>query len=171
MRAPTSVKGRPLFRRSSFLLPTPSVLKVEVLPSTLCQGFLSKKPARGTKCRNSFYKESIMRSRLILLLILFILLTLGFAISRLIAFVQLFFEHSGISITQQEIASAYTKSGAQRRPQLIPKIIHQVFHDWRHQNQSLPSDWDDLRQTCISLNKDWEYIVCRNLLSIISRFS
>jgi hypothetical protein len=28
-----------------------------------------------------------------------------------------------------------------------------------------------LRQTCISLNKDWEYIVCRNLLSIISRFS
>lgn len=112
-----------------------------------------------------------MRSRLILLLILFILLTLGFAISRLIAFVQLFFEHSGISITQQEIASAYTKLGAQRRPQLIPKIIHQVFHDWRHQNQSLPLDWDDLRQTCISLNKDWEYIVCRNLLSIISRFS
>jgi mannosyltransferase OCH1-like enzyme len=109
-----------------------------------------------------------MRSRLILLIILFILLTLGFAISRLVAIIQLFFEHSGVAITPQEIASVYAELGAQRRPQLIPKIIHQVFHDWRHQNWSLPSDWDDLRQTCINLHEDWEYVVCRNLLSIIA---
>jgi hypothetical protein len=43
------------------------------------------------------------------------------------------------------------------RPQLIPKIIHQIFHDWR--NQSMPSDWEQLRQTCIDLNEDWEYMV------------
>lgn len=93
-------------------------------------------------------------------IILLILLALGFVIFRLISFVQLFFGHSGIAITQQEIAAAYAESGAQRRPQLIPKIIHQVFHDWHHQNQSIPSDWDDLRKTCINLHQDWEYIVC-----------
>jgi mannosyltransferase OCH1-like enzyme len=127
----------------------------------------AQKAAWETRYRNSFHEQSIMRSRLIILIILFILLTLGFAISRLVAFIQLFFEHSGVAITQQEIASAYAELGAQRRPQLIPKIIHQVFHDWRHQNRSLPSDWDDLRQTCINLHEDWEYVVCRNLLSII----
>ncbi|KIM94309.1 hypothetical protein OIDMADRAFT_71161, partial [Oidiodendron maius Zn] len=97
--------------------------------------------------------------RLILLIALFLLVTLGLLVSRILAFVQLFFEHSGVAITQQEIASAYAEPGGQQRPQLIPKIIHQVYHDWRHQNQLLPSDWDDLRQTCISLNEDWEYML------------
>ena len=99
-----------------------------------------------------------MRARPVLLLLIS-LLTVCFAISRLVAFIQLFFEHSGIAITQQEIASAYAEHGPKQRPQLIPKIIHQVFHDWRHENRSLPSDWDDLRQTCVKLNADWEYIV------------
>ena len=36
-------------------------------------------------------------------------------------------------------------------------IIHQVFHDWR--NESMPLDWDELRQTCIGLNEEWEYKV------------
>ena len=103
-----------------------------------------------------------MRPRLILLIALFLLATLGLVVSRLLAFVQLFFEHSGVAITQQEIASAYAEPGGQQRPQRIPKIIHQVYHDWRHQNQSLPSDWDDLRQTCIGLNEDWEYMVCKS---------
>jgi mannosyltransferase OCH1-like enzyme len=47
------------------------------------------------------------------------------------------------------------------RPQHIPKIIHQVYHDWR--NRSMPLDWDEVRQTCISVNPGWEYKVPTDL--------
>ncbi|MCJ1286152.1 hypothetical protein MMC26_005497 [Xylographa opegraphella] len=77
--------------------------------------------------------------------------------SRLVAFVQLFFQHSGIAITQNEIADAHPTGSVDARPQLIPKIIHQVFHDWKFHNQTMPSDWDEVRQTCIDSNKGWEY--------------
>ncbi|MCJ1439458.1 hypothetical protein MMC27_008852 [Xylographa pallens] len=80
-----------------------------------------------------------------------------FLISRLVAFIQLFFEHSGIAITQNEIAEAHPAGSEDSRPQLIPKIIHQVFHDWKFHNQTMPSDWDEVRQTCINSNRDWEY--------------
>ena len=83
-----------------------------------------------------------------------------FLVSRLVAFIQLFFEHSGIAITQNEIAQAHPTGSEDRRPQLIPKIIHQVFHDWKYHNQTMPSDWDEVRQTCIDSNVGWEYRVC-----------
>lgn len=97
-----------------------------------------------------------MRSRISILAILSFLVIL-FLLSRLYAFVQLFFEHSGIAITQREVALAHSATSPDSRPQYVPKIIHQVFHDWR--NESMPLDWDELRQTCISLNEDWEYKV------------
>jgi hypothetical protein len=58
---------------------------------------------------------------------------------------QLFLEHPGIPITQREVALAY--SGSDSRPQYIPKLIHQVYHD------------NTLQQTCISLNQEWKYKV------------
>lgn len=96
------------------------------------------------------------RTCLISLLIptLVILLVLAFPA---IKFARIFAEHSGISITQNEVALAHNATVPDARPQLIPKIIHQIFHDWR--NQSMPSDWEQLRQTCIDLNEDWEYMV------------
>jgi mannosyltransferase OCH1-like enzyme len=97
-----------------------------------------------------------MRPRIAIFLI-FVLLILGFLATRLVAFIQLFFEHSGIAITQDEIAAAHHATTPDPRPQLIPKILHQVFHDWR--NESMPPDWNDVRHTCIDLNKDWEYKV------------
>lgn len=97
-----------------------------------------------------------MRSRISVLLIL-ILLTFVFFLSRLYAFIQLFYEHSGIPITQREVALAHSGSTPDSRKQYIPKIIHQVYHDWR--NKSMPGDWDEVRQTCISLNQGWEYKV------------
>ena len=93
--------------------------------------------------------------------LLLILLTLGYLATRLVFFVQLFFEHAGIAITQQEIAAAHAATTPDERPALIPKIIHQVFHDWR--DESMPPDWDEVRHTCIDLNKDWEYKVRDNI--------
>jgi len=90
------------------------------------------------------------------------LLALGYLLTHLIFFVQLFFEHSGVAITQEEIASAHTATDA--RPQLIPKIIHQVYHDWNAEqnggNETMPTDWDEVRHSCIDKNEDWTYMVC-----------
>jgi len=97
-----------------------------------------------------------MRPRFYLIL-LALLLTLAFIASRVVAFVQLFFEHSGIAITQREIKDAHTKSSPDTGKQHIPKIIHQVFHDWRNHSEPMPDDWEELRHTCIDLNEGWEY--------------
>ncbi|KAF4622718.1 hypothetical protein G7Y89_g14311 [Cudoniella acicularis] len=103
-----------------------------------------------------------MRPRVyITLTILIVLLVLGFIASRIAGFVHLFFEHAGIAITQEEAAIAHNSTTPDPRPQVIPKIIHQVYHNWHDpSNETLPSDWDELRQSCINLNPDWEYKVC-----------
>lgn len=108
-----------------------------------------------------------MRGRIWLSLFLALLLVCLFVlISHSRAFIQLFFEHSGIAITQNEIANAHNKKTPDLRPQLIPKIIHQVFHEWG--NKSMPADWEELRQTCINTNCDWEYMVCGKSCAILS---
>lgn len=100
-----------------------------------------------------------MRGRIWLSLLFSLLLVCLFVlISRVRAFIQLFFEHSGIAITQNEIARAHNEKILDPRPQLVPKIIHQVFHDWW--NESMPADWEELRQTCINTNSDWKHMVC-----------
>ena len=107
-----------------------------------------------------------MRSRLSILLLLLVLLAFVFVASRLYAFIQIFFEHSGISMTQSEVALLHS-SGTDPRKQSIPKIIHQVYHDWR--NSSMPLDWDGVRQTCIDLNQDWEYKVISHPMTPVSQ--
>ncbi|KAK5654779.1 hypothetical protein OQA88_6815 [Cercophora sp. LCS_1] len=82
----------------------------------------------------------------------------GYAIARLLVFKQIFFEHSGIPITQPQVAEAYGGSVNGSRPQLIPKIIHQIFHNWKEPgNETLPSDWNKVRQTCVDTNPGWEH--------------
>lgn len=50
--------------------------------------------------------------------------------------------------------------------QVVPKIIHQVWHDWNGgkdrdlDNRTLPRDWDVLRATCKVKNPEWEFKVC-----------
>ncbi|KAK0619738.1 nucleotide-diphospho-sugar transferase [Immersiella caudata] len=86
-----------------------------------------------------------------------LLTTLGYSISRLLVFKQIFLEHAGIPISQPQVAEAYGGAN-ETRPQLIPKIIHQVFHNWKDPgNETLPSDWDHVRKTCTDANPDWEY--------------
>ncbi|KAK3328267.1 nucleotide-diphospho-sugar transferase [Cercophora scortea] len=86
-----------------------------------------------------------------------LLMCFGYGISRLLHFKQIFFQHAGIAITQTEALKAY-KGPDDPRPQYIPKIIHQVFHNWHEPgNETLPSDWEKVRQTCVKSNPGWEY--------------
>lgn len=81
---------------------------------------------------------------------------LGYVLSRLLVFKQIFFAHAGIAITQPEVVAAYPGIAA-KNPQHIPKIIHQVFHNWKVPgNDTLPAGWAETRQTCIDLNPHFE---------------
>jgi hypothetical protein len=78
---------------------------------------------------------------------------------RFLAFHHLFFQHPGITLAQQQAVDDFNLARAAgiARPQLIPKIIHQVFHNWQQPgNDTLPEDWAKVRQTCIDLNPDFE---------------
>ena len=104
-----------------------------------------------------------MRPRIYIPLILILVLIVYF-VTRLVGFLHIFFEHPGIQITQDEAKAAHLAQTPDLRPQLIPKKIHQVYHDWSGNNTSLPADWDQVRQTCIRLNEDWNYTVSGDLL-------
>lgn len=81
-------------------------------------------------------------------------------VTRLIGFVHIFGQHAGIAITQDEVLDLHTANTPDTRTQHIPKIIHQIFHNWHDPgNSTLPSDWQDVRQTCIDHNPDWEHRV------------
>ncbi|EAQ86333.1 hypothetical protein CHGG_07586 [Chaetomium globosum CBS 148.51] len=91
-----------------------------------------------------------------------VLVTLfGYAISRLLFFKSLFFEHAGIRLTQPEVATASVdKAGPEAHPrvQQIPKLVHHVFHNWRVPgNDTLPADWAEIRQNCMNLNPDFDF--------------
>ena len=78
-------------------------------------------------------------------------------VPRLVGFVHIFHKHSGITLTQRTALDAYNNNDANSRPQLIPRIIHQVFHNWGQPgNNTLPADWQEVRQTCIDLNPDFD---------------
>lgn len=95
-----------------------------------------------------------------LLVLLLSVVLLVCAVTRIVSFVNLFFEHSGIALTQAEVARAHNASDPDPRPQVIPKITHQVFHNWRDPgNDTLPVDWVAARQTCIDRNPEWNHMV------------
>lgn len=91
-----------------------------------------------------------------------------FVATRIVAFAQLFgifSDHAGVRITQGEIAAASTDAGAGgnvSRNAVIPKILHQVFHNWHNasdNSSTIPAKWRPMQQTCLDLNSDWEYMV------------
>ena len=85
---------------------------------------------------------------------IFLLLSSTFFLYRLHNFLHIFFTHSGIAVTQEELARY--DSGL---PQVVPKIIHQIYHDWTWHNGSMPLDWEETRQTCVEMNEGWEFVV------------
>ncbi|KAL2197736.1 glycosyltransferase family 32 protein [Corynascus similis CBS 632.67] len=83
---------------------------------------------------------------------------LGYATSRLLFFKSIFFEHSGIRLTQPEVAAAAEAGSNGEREQKIPNIIHHVFHNWRTPgNDTLPADMAAMRQTCMDTNPTFEF--------------
>jgi mannosyltransferase OCH1-like enzyme len=102
-----------------------------------------------------FYKRI-----LVIAIIFSSILSVGYIATRIWFFVHIFMPHTGTALTQEQVAIAHNSTTPDPRPQLIPKIIHQVFHNWKDPtNEALPSDWEAVRQTCIKLNPDWEYKV------------
>lgn len=103
--------------------------------------------------------RGLLSRRLTGALILFTtFLLLGYIATRIYFFVHIFMPHSGIALTQEEVELAHNTTTPDPRPQVIPKLIHQIFHNWRDPtDDTLPSDWESVRQTCISLNPGWEY--------------
>lgn len=79
---------------------------------------------------------------------------------RIASFVHLFSDHAGAVLTQEEVAQAHHAVTGDGKKPSIPRIIHQIFHNWTDPtNEVLPSDWEETRQTCIGFNEDWEYRV------------
>ncbi|KFY14982.1 hypothetical protein V492_02304 [Pseudogymnoascus sp. VKM F-4246] len=87
-------------------------------------------------------------------LAIFLFICLAF---RIAFFAHLFCDHAGVALTQGDVAQAHPVTGDGVRQPTIPRIIHQIFHNWTDpSNEVLPSDWKETRQTCFDLNKDWE---------------
>ena len=89
------------------------------------------------------------------------ILLFGTGLARILDFAHLFgvFKpHSGNVFTQQQVADADSK-GHQSAPgkQVVPMIIHQIFHSWKNpENDTMPRQWNDARQSCIDLNPTWD---------------
>ncbi|QGA12364.1 hypothetical protein EYB26_000008 [Talaromyces marneffei] len=86
-----------------------------------------------------------------------------YAATRIVAFVELFGifkDHAGVRNTQAEIAAYYNNSSSDSRSPMVPKIIHQVFHNWHDENNdTIPAKWQPSRQSCLDLNPDWEQML------------
>lgn len=51
--------------------------------------------------------------------------------------------------------------GKGERKEYVPRIIHQVFHNWKDWgNETLPEDWEKVREGCERVNAGWDVKVC-----------
>jgi hypothetical protein len=86
-----------------------------------------------------------------------------YAATRIVAFAELFGifkDHAGVRNTQAEIAAYYYSLSSDSRSPMVPKIIHQIFHNWHDENNdTIPAKWQPSRQSCLDLNPDWEQMV------------
>ena len=89
--------------------------------------------------------------------IIFVLVTvavLSFAVHHVWVLLSLLFvDGSEDAISRAELP-APGSDAINRRPQLIPKIIHQTYI-----NESLPEHWKQPQQSCLDLHPDYEYKV------------
>ncbi|KZZ93808.1 Glycosyltransferase, DXD sugar-binding motif protein [Moelleriella libera RCEF 2490] len=75
----------------------------------------------------------------------------------------IFLEHAGVTLTQDDVALAYEHAKEGSKTQYIPRIIHQIYHNWHDEddpdNTTMPAKWKEARESCISLHKEWENIL------------
>ena len=61
---------------------------------------------------------------------------------RVTTFVHIFGSHAGIALTQEDVLKSHENRTIDERPQVVPKIIHQIFHNWKDPgNKTLPTNW------------------------------
>jgi mannosyltransferase OCH1-like enzyme len=101
-----------------------------------------------------------------ILVILFVVSIFFNLVLRLYNFANLFRffeEQPGTLVFQRELLDAYNARQAQNDTSavpVIPKILHQVYHNWTDPENTvitLPDDWAAARQSCIDLNPGWEF--------------
>ena len=102
-----------------------------------------------------------LRPRRTLLIVLAFLLVIAiYFFSRIVAFAHLFGifgEHAGVRLTQLEIAEKHNSTAPDPRTPVVPKIFHQIFHNWQQPgNKTLPPHWQAARDSCLEFNPDWE---------------
>ena len=66
----------------------------------------------------------------------------------------LFQSRTPFALSRDDIAPTNSTS----LPQLIPKIIHQVYNIWS--DGPIPEDWRLHRQSCIDLHPNYQFKVC-----------
>ncbi|KAE8449655.1 hypothetical protein EG329_007985 [Mollisiaceae sp. DMI_Dod_QoI] len=113
------------------------------------------------------------RPLILILLIILLLITIFTLTTHLLTFIRIFFSHAGVSVTQEEIMDMYVNGGSGKdgeilgRKEVIPRIIHWVFHDWGDEDGigdgdglndgsglngngngsvRLPEDWEEARR-------------------------
>lgn len=95
--------------------------------------------------------------------LLILLGTLYFLISNTLGFIRIFSSpHSGIALNQSGIRTAYYNHTIDKTHEpVIPRKIHQIYHDWSGQGGNVPhtAQWMRLRDSCINRNPGWEYKV------------
>lgn len=66
--------------------------------------------------------------------------------------------YSGIALSQSEIRDAYINGTAGEA--VIPKRIHQIYHDWSGRGVPHTAQWMRLRASCIDRTPGWIHKVC-----------
>ncbi|CAG8951139.1 hypothetical protein HYFRA_00006537 [Hymenoscyphus fraxineus] len=105
-----------------------------------------------------------MRPRIYVPVIVLVTIPILYFATRVYFFIHLFKQHSGIAISQAEVAIAYNTTkdvNDHEYTQRIPKIIHHIWHVWNvgddADNQAMPGDWSIMRDGCKELNPGWEF--------------
>lgn len=92
--------------------------------------------------------------------VLFLIGAIWLWLPKILLVVRIFGPHSGVSLTQPEALALHEKDKKDPRVQVVPKIIHQIYHNWADPgNETLPADWAKLQATIIKLNPEYEYKV------------
>jgi hypothetical protein len=101
---------------------------------------------------NRIRKVPILR----IVLVLFLLWLIHHLGVRAWELARIFSGHPGLELTQAQVVESYKERDLSIPPP-IPRIIHQVFHNWTDfDNEAIPADYASQRQTCIDANPGWD---------------
>jgi inositol phosphorylceramide mannosyltransferase catalytic subunit len=112
---------------------------------------------RPTNLKMSHLRVKPLAALLVLLGIIYFMVTSTFSFARIFSN-----PHSGIPLSQSAIKTAYyNHTLEQTREAVIPRKIHQIYHDWSGKGGNVPhkEQWMRLRDSCINRNPGWQYKV------------